>query len=82
MRQTYANLGYLGMTSIKAFGILVEARGEGCKIAGIAGIARHRRDRETRNWQNPTPNCTLMRQTYAKLGCLGMNPSQVYANLG
>jgi hypothetical protein len=29
MRQTYANLGYLGMTSIKAFGILVEAKGEG-----------------------------------------------------
>jgi hypothetical protein len=29
MRQTYANLGYLGMTSVKAFGILIGAQGEG-----------------------------------------------------
>jgi hypothetical protein len=43
---------------------------------------RDRRDRETRNCQNPTPICTLMRQTYANLGYLGMARSEVYANLG
>jgi hypothetical protein len=32
--------------SFKAFGILVEARGEGVRIAGIAEIARHRRGRK------------------------------------
>jgi hypothetical protein len=27
--QTHANLGWLGMTSVKSFGILVEGQGEG-----------------------------------------------------
>jgi hypothetical protein len=61
---TGARLGCLGMTLVKAFGILIEARGEGEDrrnptpagqkrpdlgapvIAGIAEIARHRRDRK------------------------------------
>jgi hypothetical protein len=34
------------MTLVKPFGILIEARGRGWRIAGIAEIARHRRDRK------------------------------------
>jgi hypothetical protein len=33
--ETHAKLGCLGMTLVKAFGILVEARGKGVRIAGI-----------------------------------------------
>jgi hypothetical protein len=31
---------------------------------------------------NPTPINTHMRETYANLGCLGISPSQVRANVG
>jgi hypothetical protein len=44
--QIHARLGWLGTASVKCFGILIGAQGEGVpKIAGIADIARHRRDR-------------------------------------
>jgi hypothetical protein len=42
---------------------------------------RDRRDRETRNCQNPTPICTLMRQTYANLGYLGMTSVKAFGIL-
>jgi hypothetical protein len=41
------------MPSVKAFGILIGAQGGGVQIAGIAEIARHRRDRV-----NPKPLTT------------------------
>jgi len=42
VRQTYANLGCLGMTKVKYFRILVGGEGVGVAIADIAVIARHR----------------------------------------
>jgi hypothetical protein len=57
------------MTRVKAFGILIEARGEGVRIAGIAEIARHRRNR------------TKPAQTYANLGCLGTTAGKCFGIL-
>jgi hypothetical protein len=60
MRQLYANLGSLGTTEGKCFGILVDWEGEGvgalsASIAVIADIARHRRDRKNKNLTTDQP---------------------------
>ena len=53
--EVYANLESPGMASVKPFGILDDAWGEGCyrlkckqRAVGIADIARHRRDRKNK----------------------------------
>jgi hypothetical protein len=73
--RTGPGLGYLGMTSVKAFGILIGAQGEGVgaqsaprsgnSVIGTSGDQR---------WKplNRTPNSTLMRQVHANLGHPGM----------
>jgi hypothetical protein len=73
--RTGPGLGYLGMTSVKAFGILIGAQGEGVgaqsaprsgnSVIGTSGDQR---------WKplNRTPNSTLMRQVHANLGWTGM----------
>src|SRR5215831_8515021 len=40
--ETHANLGSVGITSVKAFGILIGAQGGGVRIAEIARHRRHR----------------------------------------
>jgi hypothetical protein len=53
------------MTEGKWFGILVDWEGEGYWIAGIAGIARHRAEAETRQL---CANLCLIAESYANLG--------------
>jgi hypothetical protein len=57
MRQVDANLGYPGMPSVKAFGILVEPKGEGWASAPRSGnpVIGTSGDRR-RKPLNPTPN--------------------------
>jgi hypothetical protein len=55
--------------------------GVGALIAGIADIARHRRDRKIKP-PNPTPILGYVTEVHANLGSLGMTIAQVHANLG
>jgi hypothetical protein len=58
--------------------------------AGIADIARNRRNRERQNPYHRTrrkasevyANRDQSAEVYANLGWIGMTPSEVYANLG
>jgi hypothetical protein len=66
MGQTHANLGWFGMTSVKPFGMLVEAKGEGVSGSGdlVIGSSGDRKSKI----QTLTPIGIGMGQTYANLG--------------
>jgi hypothetical protein len=68
------------MTRVKAFGILVEARGEGVRIAGIADVARNR-TKPAQTCANLCPSTRTPRADEARLGWLGMTAGKCFGIL-
>jgi hypothetical protein len=73
-RETYAELGSLGIGLYKPFGILDDDRGRVGKATAEGRLCH--------TILKPTPINTMMRQVHANLGWLGMVVAQVYAILG